>query len=158
MTFWPEFEKFLFSLIGALIGGSFVAWIGGYYSEKGKRKLLREEWPKLLAEANEIEYQKERGKRLATKEDIDNVVEQVRAVTRETEIDKAEISGGLWQRQWQMTQKRDSFTRLIDTLENLQLKRSRIRHAADPERLRKLSALSMRQSRNFDEPVRQLGC
>jgi hypothetical protein len=126
MSPWPELEKFLFSLIGALVGGSFVAWIGGYYSEKGKRKLLIEEWPKIMAEARKKSYEEEIGKRLATKEDIDNVLAQVRAVTRETERVKAEISGGLWQEQWHKTQKRDAYVRLIDALENLQLKRGKI--------------------------------
>lgn len=76
-------------------------------------------------------YAEEKGKRLATKEDIDNVLEQVRAVTRETEIIKAEISGGLWQQQWHLTQKRDCYTRLVDALENIQLQRSSLRRAAD---------------------------
>ena len=55
------------------VGGSFVAWTSGYYSEKGKRDLLREEWPKLLKEAHEKARAEEAGKRLTTKEDIDNV-------------------------------------------------------------------------------------
>lgn len=78
-------------------------------------------------------YLKEKGKRLATKEDIDNVVVQVRAVTKETELIKAEITGGLWQRQWQLAQKRDSYSRLIDALENIQVLRSAIRMAKDDD-------------------------
>jgi hypothetical protein len=133
MSIWPQLAKFLFSLLGAVIGGSFVAWIGGYYSEKGKRDLFAEEFPKLLAEAREKAYAEETGKRLATKDDIENVLDQVRAVTRETELVKAEISGGLWQQQWQKTQKRDAYVRLIDTLENLQLKRGKIWRAVDAD-------------------------
>src|ERR1700691_319675 len=64
-----EFEKFVFSLIGAILGGSFVAWIGGYYAERGQRDLLREEWAKVLQEAREKAHAEEAGKRLATKED-----------------------------------------------------------------------------------------
>jgi hypothetical protein len=110
MNIWPELVKFLSSLLGALVGGSFVAWTAGYYSEKGKR--------------------------LATKEDVNNVVEQVRAVTRETELIKAEISGGLWKQQWQLAQKRDSLVRLIDALENIRLQRTNVRQrSAEPERL-----------------------
>jgi hypothetical protein len=81
---WPELEKFLFGFLGAILGGSFIAWISGYYSEKGKRELLREEWPKLLNEARQKSYAEEVGKRLATKDDIGNVLEQVRLVTKET--------------------------------------------------------------------------
>src|SRR5258708_34762309 len=105
MTLSPELERFLSSVIGAVIGGSLVAWMSGYYSEKGKRKLMREELPNLLAEANKRAYEEERGKRLATKEDIKNVVEQVQQVTKATEITKAEITGGLWERQGQSLEK-----------------------------------------------------
>lgn len=126
---WPDLEKFLFSLLGAILGGSFVAWISGYYSEKGKRELLREEWPRLLDEARQKSYEEETGKRLATKDDIGNVLEQVRMVTKETEIIRAQISSGLWQRQWHLTQKRDCYVRLIDALENIQLQRRGVRKA-----------------------------
>ena len=78
-------------------------------------------------------YAEEKGKRLATKEDIENVIEQVRAVTRETEIIKAEISGGLWLQQWHLTQKRDCYARLIDALESIQLQRSSLRSAVEDD-------------------------
>jgi len=137
-----ELKKFLFTLLSAFVGGSLVAWLGGYYSEKGKRKLLREEWPRMLAETGEKAFVEEMAKRLASKEDIANVLEQVRAVTRETEIIKAEISGSLWQRQWQLTEKRNSYTRLIDTLENLKLAIDSVGRAIDTElRSGALSAL-----------------
>jgi hypothetical protein len=55
-----------------------VAAIGAYYSEKGRRKLIKEGWPRLLAEARDKSYAEERSKRLATKEDIENVVDQVK--------------------------------------------------------------------------------
>jgi hypothetical protein len=131
MSWWPELEKFLFGFLGAILGGSFIAWITGYYSEKGKRQLLREEWPKLMTEARQKSYEEEAGKRLATKEDIGNVLEQIRMVTKETETIKAEISSGLWQRQWHLTQKRDCYARLVDALENIQLQRSSVRKASD---------------------------
>lgn len=76
-------------------------------------------------------YAEEKGKRLATKEDIDNVLDQVRAVTRETEIIKAKIYGGLWQQQWQLTQMRDSYGRLVDALESIVLERDCVRRALD---------------------------
>jgi hypothetical protein len=121
---WPEFDKFLYSMIGALIGGSLVAWMSGYFSEKGKRKLLREELNDILEEARQEAYAKKRGEQIATKEDIDNVVEQVHRVTEVTETTKAQITGGLWEKQWQFAQKRDVYARLIDTLEMIEIKRS----------------------------------
>jgi hypothetical protein len=60
----------------------------------------------------------------------------VRAVTRETELIKAEISGGLWKQQWQLAQKRDSLVRLIDALENIRLQRASVRQQrAEPQRV-----------------------
>jgi hypothetical protein len=90
-SWWPAFDGLIFSTIGALLGGSVVARLGGYYSEKGKRKLIAEELPKLLQQARATAYEEQKGKNIATKEDIQQVVEQVRAVTRETEAIKAEI-------------------------------------------------------------------
>ena len=117
MSWWPELEKFLFGFLGAILGGSFIAWITGYYSEKGKRDLLREEWPKLLEEARQRSYEEEAGKRLATKADIENVLEHVRLVTAETEAIKAEISQGLWHRQWLIEQKKEIYGSLLEALD-----------------------------------------
>jgi hypothetical protein len=44
-------------------------------------------------------YMKKRGENLATKEDLQNVLVQVSAVTSATEEIKAQIAGGLWDRQ-----------------------------------------------------------
>jgi hypothetical protein len=77
-------------------------------------------------------YAEEKGRLLATKEDIENVLIQVRAVTRETAAIQAEISGGLWLQQWHLAQKRDSYARLIDALENIQVQRGMIRRGSDP--------------------------
>ena len=51
-------------------------------------------------------YATEKGKNLATHEDIDKVVEQVHAVTKTQEAIKAEISAIVWgkQRRWELQQ------------------------------------------------------
>lgn len=54
-------------------------------------------------------YLREKGKNLATHEDIDRVV-------RATEDVKAEISGELWERQNRWTFKRDIYVRLLENL------------------------------------------
>jgi hypothetical protein len=54
-------------------------------------------------------YLSEKGKNLATKEDIDRIV-------RKTEEIKAEISGGLWEKQNRWTFKRDVYVRLLNGL------------------------------------------
>jgi len=58
-------------------------------------------------------YLKKKGENLATREDIDGLVEQVRAVTRATKEIEAKISDEVWGRQrvWEM--KRDAFFALI---------------------------------------------
>ena len=76
-------------------------------------------------------YAEEKGKRLATKEDINNVLEQLRLTTRETAAIQAEISGGLWLSQWHLAQKRDTYARLIDALENMRVQRDMLRRGDD---------------------------
>lgn len=76
-------------------------------------------------------YAEQKGRQLATKEDIENVLKQVRAVTRETASIQAEISGGLWLQQWHLAQKRDTYARLIGALENIQVQRGMIRMGGD---------------------------
>lgn len=49
-------------------------------------------------------YSKKKGENLATQEDIDEILRQLKTQTQATEEIKSEISGGLWdrQKQWEM--------------------------------------------------------
>jgi hypothetical protein len=118
-SWWPEFDQFLFTLAGALVGGSLVAWLSGYYSEKGKRKLLNEEFPRLLEQARQTSYETEKGKNAATKEDIQQVVEQIRVVTTETESIKAAFSQGVWHGQRLWMERRDGYVEALNTADKL---------------------------------------
>lgn len=69
------------------------------------------------------------GENLANKQDLKNVLEQVEKVTSTTETIKAEISGGLWHKQWVLTQKRDAYVRLIDALESIRVARTSLRRS-----------------------------
>jgi hypothetical protein len=69
---------------------------------------LEEEFPKLPEQARQTAYKQEKGKNLATKEDVRQVLDQVPAVTLETETIKAEIEGGVWEKQWLLSQKQRS--------------------------------------------------
>lgn len=61
-------------------------------------------------------YATEKGKRLATGEDLELLRAEVRAATREAESIKAQIQGGLWQEQWLLNQKRDMYARVLEAL------------------------------------------
>jgi hypothetical protein len=52
-------------------------------------------------------------------------------VTKATEDTKAEITGRLWEQQWQSTQKRDAYVRLVDALERLEIKRGLLKRSSD---------------------------
>ena len=69
------------------------------------------------------------GENLANKQDLKNVLEQVEKVTHTTEKIKAEISGGLWHKQWILTQKRDAYVRLIDAMETIRVTRGSLRRS-----------------------------
>jgi hypothetical protein len=64
-------------------------------------------------------YTGEKAKNLARKEDLDKILAEVRAVTAATEAIKADITGGLWQRQMFWSQKRDLYIRLLGTITDL---------------------------------------
>jgi hypothetical protein len=90
MNWWPEFERFLFVVLGAIVGSSLGAWLSGYSSEKGKR--------------------------LATHEDIENVLREVKIVTHETETIKAKISGESWRSQRLWEERRSAFAGFLEAL------------------------------------------
>jgi hypothetical protein len=71
------------------------------------------------------------GEGLATKQDIKDVLANVKAITEAQEKIKAEISGGAWHWQWLLQQKRDAYVQLINTLETIRVTRGNIRWGAD---------------------------
>ena len=88
---WPNFwTQLAGGLIGALVGGSAIAYFNGYYSEKGRR--------------------------LATHEDIDNVVNELRLVTKETETIKARVGSEAWAWQAVWNQRRDLYAEALQTI------------------------------------------
>jgi len=90
LAHWPTFAAVLGGFFGATLG----ALLTGYFSEKGKQ--------------------------IATKKDIEDVLSELRKVTTETESIKAQISGNVWLRQTVWTQKRESYASLLRSLEILQ--------------------------------------
>ncbi len=83
-------------------------WMGFDWSEVGKLAA----WVVATAGASFAgsyfaAYLKKKGENLATHEDIDKVVDQVKAVTQTTKEIEAKISGELWDRQKQWELKRE---------------------------------------------------
>jgi hypothetical protein len=65
-------------------------------------------------------YAKEKGKNLATHEDIQKLVDQVKAVTQATKKIEAEISSGVWDRQKRWELRRDTLFEVAKRLAELQ--------------------------------------
>jgi hypothetical protein len=61
-------------------------------------------------------YLREKGKNLATHEDIDKIVEELRKTTKAAEDIKAQISGGLWLGQTRWKLKHDLYVNLLEGL------------------------------------------
>jgi hypothetical protein len=73
----------------------------------------------LAAKAFREAFEGEAGKRLASRQDIENVLDELRKVTRETETIKAEITSDQWQRQTVWIQKREAYAALLKVLTEL---------------------------------------
>lgn len=85
--------------ICGLIGGTIGSYFKGYSSRKGENRANYEDLPSLLKQEFARAFEQEAGKRLATHQDIENVIREVRTVTKETETIKAQIGVDLWTRQ-----------------------------------------------------------
>jgi hypothetical protein len=66
-----------------------------------------------MREAQEKAYSEERGKRVATHEDIEHAVRDIRALTTETERIKTDNARLVWMNQWLQTQKADAYVEVL---------------------------------------------
>jgi hypothetical protein len=64
-------------------------------------------------------YAGEKGKNLARKEDLNEILAEVRAVAVAQKETEAKISGELWERQWRLNQRRDAYAGLLIALSRL---------------------------------------
>jgi hypothetical protein len=114
LTKW--FADLIAAGVGGLIGGSVGAYFKGYSEEKGRHLATYEDIVSLLAQERGKAYEQETGKRLATHDDIENVLKEVRIVTRETETIKAQVSADTWNRQTVWNQRRDLYGEIFQAI------------------------------------------
>jgi hypothetical protein len=88
-------------------------------------------------------YAEEAAKEFAKSERFQEAFRQLELTTRRTAEIQSDIAGGLWLSQWRINQKRDSYLRLIESIENWQLVRSESR--------RRSMDLSVDEERAIDE-------
>lgn len=75
-------------------------------------------------------YAGEKGKNLARKEDLREILNEVRQVTETQKAIEARISGNLWREQWVLNRRHDAYGRVLDAVERYQMAVSRA-HVAD---------------------------
>jgi hypothetical protein len=103
---------FASTLVGAAIGG-FAAYFVALNTEYGKNRAQFRDRDFVTGLAKAVAYEQEAGKRLATRDDIDNVLAQIKLVTKETELIKAQVSSDLWVKQAVWNQKRDAYFKIV---------------------------------------------
>jgi len=93
------------------------AYLKGMFGEAGKIDAATSRLEDIGKRAFKEAFEGEAGKRLASRQDVDNVLSEVRNVTRETESIKAQISGDAWLRQTAWVQKREAYVALLKSLD-----------------------------------------
>jgi hypothetical protein len=106
------------------IGGALAGWgLGSYWAarraESGKIDAITLKVDAIVKQEFEKARAIEGGRRLATHEDVQNVLAEVRVVTRETETIKARISDELWNKQKRLELKVSVYQELLGSLGRL---------------------------------------
>jgi hypothetical protein len=91
-------EQFTIWALGSLVGAFFGSFLAGYLRKKGEN--------------------------LATHEDLDKLVEQMKVTTEATKSIEARISGDVWDRQRQWELKRDT---LLETVRSIAIQECEFR-------------------------------
>jgi hypothetical protein len=105
---------FMATLLSTLVGAAIGAYMVGRFTEKGRQAAIKASFEEVLKQSRERAAEEERGKRLATHEDIENVLKELRLVTKETEQIKTEVSreAQRYLRAWE--EKRNLYIQLVE--------------------------------------------
>jgi hypothetical protein len=105
---------FLATLLGTIVGAAIGAYVVGRFTEKGRQAAIKATFKEVLGQSESRAAAEERGKRLATHEDIENVLRELRLVTKETEQIKTEVSreAQTYLRAWE--EKRNLYIQLVE--------------------------------------------
>jgi hypothetical protein len=85
-------QGFLATLLSTILGAGVAAYVVGRYMEKGRQAAIKATFEEVLKQSSQRAAEEERGKRIATHEDIENVLSELRLVTKETEQIKTDVS------------------------------------------------------------------
>jgi len=114
-----ELTILLCTLAGSLVGAWIGAYIQGRATEKGRIAAIRSALGDVLQQAQERSRAEERGKRMATHDDIENVLREVRLVTAETESIKARVGVEAQERLSLRQEKRTAYGEVIRILSDM---------------------------------------
>ena len=95
-------------------------------------------------------YLREKGKNLATKEDLEAIVDQVRQTTKATEDIKAQIGAEMWVEQERWKLRRDLYMRLLENLGQVRTSTATFREMMGP-----MGTLPTGPGRDFQERWKQ---
>lgn len=106
--------------IGTVFGGLVVlalnSYVSRFYGRTGEIDAESSRLEQLAKKAFAEAFQGEAGKRLASHQDVENVLSEVRKVTTETESIKAQISGDTWLKQTVWVEKRKAYAALLKSI------------------------------------------
>lgn len=142
--------------IGGLIGGTLGSYFRGYSTKKGENRAGYEDFPSLVKQEFAKAFEQEAGKRLATHQDVENVLQEVRTVTKETETIKTQIGSDFWISQKHWEQKRDIYMALFKTIAIMRVLNSRIEMEWAPTSENEQSPEAVRLLNEFLECERDL--
>jgi hypothetical protein len=105
--------EFWVSVASVAVSAGIGSYLTGRFLEKGRIAAMRACFQDVLEQAEGRARAEERGKRLATHEDIENVLRELRLVTMETEQIKVDISGNAEARRRVWQERRDLYARIM---------------------------------------------